>query len=75
MNIQSLVLGFRSQINQSCIDRDVSTAILPNRRFTCYALTATNFDSPTMISFKSALSNTSQSFALLLSAEFILPSL
>ena len=37
MNIQSLVLGFRSQINQSSIDRDVSTAILPNRQFTCYA--------------------------------------
>ena len=38
-------------------------------------LTATNSDYPTIISFKSALLNNSRSFALLLSAEFILPSL
>ena len=38
-------------------------------------LTATNSDSPTMISPKSALLNNSLSFAMLLSAAFILPSL
>ena len=38
-------------------------------------LTATNSDSRTMISPKSALLNNSLSFAMLLSAAFILPSL